>query len=70
MEFFGHVFSNDGLRLAPHKVRAVKECQTTKDKEAVRSVPGMAGYLKIFTSNNATIAAPLYELTRKETKFH
>ena len=38
--------------------------------EAVRSFLGMAGYLDNFINNYATIAAPLYQLTRKETKFH
>ena len=35
----------------------------------MRSFLGMAGYLDNFISNYATIAAQLYELTRKETKF-
>ena len=30
----------------------------------------MAGYLDNFIQNYAAIAAPLYQLIRKETKFH
>ena len=69
IEFFGHVFSKDGLKPSPDKVRAVKECGMPENKEAVRSFLGMAGYLDTFIENYAAIAAPLYQLTRKETKF-
>ena len=71
IEFFGHVFTKDGLKPSPDKVRAIKECATPENKEAVRSFLGMAGYLvDSFIKNNAALAALLYYLTRKETKFH
>ena len=71
IEFFGHVFTKDGLKPSPDKVRAIKECATPENKEAVRSFLGMAGYLvDSFIKNNAALAALLYHLTRKETKFH
>ena len=70
IEFFGHVFTKDGLKPSPDKVRAVKECGVPENKEAVRSFLGMAGYLDNFIQNYAAIAAPLYHLTSKETKFH
>ena len=41
-----------------------------ESKEAVQSFLGMAGYLDSFFTNYASIAAPLYQLTRRETKFH
>ena len=69
IEFFGHVFTKDGLKPSPDKVRAIKECGVPENKEAVRSFLGMAGYLDNFIKNYAAIAAPLYQLTRKETKF-
>ena len=69
LEFFGHVLTKDGLKPSPDKVRAVKEWGVPESKEAVRSFLGMAGYLDNFIKNYAIIAAPLYQLTRKETKF-
>ena len=65
IEFFGHVFTKDGLNPSPDKVRAVKECGVPENKKAVRSFLGMAGYLNNFIQNNVAIAAPLYQLTRK-----
>ena len=48
IEFFGHVFTKDGLKPSPDKVKALKECGTPKSKEEVRSFLGMAGYLDNF----------------------
>ena len=68
-EFFGHVFTKEGLKPSPDKVKAIKECGVPENQEAVRSFLGMAGYLDSFIKNYAAIAAPLYQLTRRETKF-
>ena len=62
--------SSDMFSPSPDKVRAIKECGMPENKEAVRSFLGMAGYLDNFIQNYAAIATPLYQLTRKETKFH
>ncbi|PFX14103.1 Retrovirus-related Pol polyprotein [Stylophora pistillata] len=70
IEFFGHIFTKDGLKPSPEKVKAIKECKAPQSKEEVRSFLGMAGYLDNFIPNYASIAAPLHRLTRKETKFH
>ena len=42
----------------------------SENKEAVRIFLGMAGYLDNFIQNYVAIAASLYQLTRKETRFH
>ena len=42
IEFFGHVFTKDGLKPSPDKVRAVKECGMPENKEAVRSLEWQA----------------------------
>ncbi|CAB4027651.1 Hypothetical predicted protein, partial [Paramuricea clavata] len=66
---FGHTFTKDELKPSSEKVKAVKECEEPKSKEEVRSFLGMTGYLDNFIESYATIAAPLCQLTRKETKF-
>ena len=58
----------DGLKPSPDKARAAKECGVSENKEAVQSLLGMASYLDSFIQNYAAIAAPLYQLTKKETK--
>ena len=57
IEFFGHVFTKDGLNPSPDKVRAVKECEVPENKEAVQSFLGTVGYLDSFIKNYAAIAA-------------
>ena len=64
IDFFGHRFTEYGLRADPKKVQAIKECSRANSKEAVRSFLGMAGYLDNFIPNYAAIAAPLHMLTR------
>ena len=66
IEFFANAFTKDGLKPSPHKVKAIKECSPPESKEAVRSFLGMDGYLDNYISNYAAIAAPLYQLTRKD----
>ena len=70
IEPFGYVFTKEELKPSPDKVKAIKEYGVSESKEAVRRFLGMASYLNSFIKNYATIAAPLYELTRRETKFH
>ena len=69
IEVFGHVFTKDGLKPSPEKVEVIKQCGVPGRKEPDRSFVAMAGYLNSFINNYASIAAPLYELTRRETKF-
>ena len=69
IEFFGHIFTKDGLKRSPDNVRAVKECGVPESKKAVRSFLWMGGYLENFINNYAAIAAPLRRLIRRETKF-
>ena len=56
IEFFGHVFTNGGLKPSPHKVKAIRECSPPERT---------AGYLNNYISNYAAIAAPLYQLPGK-----
>lgn len=58
------------MKPSPDKVRAVRECGVPESKETVRSFLGMAGYLDTFIKNYAAIAAPLYQVIRKETNFY
>ena len=54
----------------PDRIKAVKESSPPESKEAVRSFLGMTGYLSKFIPRYSFIAAPLRELTHKDTKFY
>lgn len=69
IEFFGHIFTKDGLEADPDKIRAIVECSAPQSKEEVRSLLGMAGYLSTFIEGYASMTAPLRKLTHKDTRF-
>lgn len=69
LEFYGYLFTKDGLKPTEDKVKAVKESPPPESKEAVRSFLGMIGYLSKFIPHYASITAPLRELTKKDVKF-
>ena len=63
-------FTKDGLKLSPDKIRAVKDCDPSELKEAVRSCfLGMIGYLSKLIPRYSTLTAPLRELIQKDVKF-
>ena len=45
IEFHGHVFTKDGLKPSPNKVKIVRECSPPKSKEELVSFLQMMAYL-------------------------
>ena len=69
LEFYGYKFTSGGLKPAPEKVRAVKECKPPRNREEVRSFLGMIGYLSKFIPQYAILTAPLRRLTGQDVLF-
>ena len=69
IDFYGYKFSEDGLKPADDKIKAVREAGRPEDKTAVKSFLGMIGYLSKFIPNYATMTSPLRTLTRKDVDF-
>ena len=69
LEFFGLLFSQDGVRPDPKKISAFNTITTPTTVSEVRSLLGMANYSAQFIPNFATITEPLRKLTHKGTKF-
>ena len=66
--FFGHLFTSEGLKPDPWKIKAVLNSKEPKSKE-VRSFLGMTEYLDDFIRNYVTPNAPLRKLARNKTRF-
>ncbi|GBG93083.1 hypothetical protein CBR_g58744 [Chara braunii] len=65
--YLGHVISGDGLAPEAAKVAAIQDQpQTVRD---VRSFLGLASYYRKFVKNFSAVAAPLTNLTKKDTPF-
>ena len=69
LEFFGLLFSHDGVRPDPKKISAFYNTTIPTTVGEVRSLLGMANYSSQFIPNFATITEPLRRLTHKEAKF-
>ena len=69
LEFFGYVFSRDGISPSPSKVRGIKQAPIPKNASDVRAFLGMLQYCGRFIPNLAKISAPLRLLTHKDVKW-
>ena len=65
----GHMFSNQGLKIDPEKVKAVKEMPKPEDAEGVKRLNGFVNYLAKFPCSLADHMEPIRRLTRQYTKF-
>ena len=63
--YLGHVVGNGQVRPEPSKLEAVDAFPTPKTKKQVRTFLGLSGYYHQFIQNYASLAAPLFDLTRK-----
>ena len=70
LEFFGYVFSEDGISPDPKKVEDVVNLQTPTSASEVRSLLGMTNYCSRFIPDYATKTEPLRKLTHKEQPWH
>jgi hypothetical protein len=69
VNFLGHVISADGVAVQQHKVEAVGEWPRPQCVSDVRKFLGLTGYYRRFVAGHSEIAAPLSDLTCKDTPF-
>ena len=69
MAFFRIVLSAKRVSPDPKKVEAVKQAESLKSVAEVRSLLGLANYVKRFIVNYADIVEPLLKLTRTDVKW-
>ena len=65
LEFYGFVFSKNGISADPTKVEAIKSAENPKNASEMRSFLGMVNYCSRFIPDFATVCKPLRDLTRK-----
>ena len=67
LEFFGYVFSKDGISPDPKKVEDVVNLHTPSTASEVHSLLGMTNYCSRFIPEYATKTKPLRKLTPTRT---
>ena len=68
LEFFGYVFSKDGIAPDPKKVEEVVNLSTPSTASEVRSLLGMTNYCSRFIPDYATKTEPLRKLTGRRKR--
>ena len=69
INFLGFIALGKGIRPESNKVKALSSLPYPKNVKQLQSQLGLFNYFSRFIPKFATIAAPLYALTRKEKKF-
>ena len=69
MEFYGMVFSKDGIEPDPKKVDALIMMTPPTSVGEVQSLLGMTNFLARFIPHYSTITSPIRKLTQKEQTF-
>ncbi len=67
--FLGHVVSKGGTKSDPGKIEAVLHFPQPRTVTNVKSFLGLTGYYRKYVKGYARLAAPLFELTRKDVDF-
>ena len=70
VKFHAHVFSHNGLKTDPEKVRAIFEMPRPTDKSGVQRLLGMINYVSKFTPNMSDLTAPLRQLLHQDVEWH
>ena len=67
--FLGHEISSKGIAPNNLKVKAVEMCPQPTSKKELKSYLGLSGFFRKFVKNYSTIAGPLTELLKDNSKW-
>ncbi|GKA53153.1 reverse transcriptase domain-containing protein [Tanacetum coccineum] len=69
VHFLGHMVNNNGIRVDPSKIKAMKNWKAPKTPSEIRSFLGLAGYYRCFIANFFKIVKPFTSITQKNQKY-
>ena len=69
VEYLGHVISSKGIATDPKKIESMKQWPVPTNLKEMQSFLGLCNYYQRFIKGYSKIAAPLTDLTHKDTPF-
>ncbi len=69
IDFFGHTLTEKGIQPAKDKLETIRNIKTPSNVKELQTLLGMVTYLNRYSSQLATLTAPLRELTKKHVHF-
>ena len=66
VDYLGHVISAKGISVSTDRIDVIRDLPTPKCIKDLRSVLGMANFVRRFVKDYADLTAPLVDLTRKD----
>ena len=69
VNYLGHIISAEGIRPNSDKIAAIRNLKPPSSVREVRMFLGLTGYFRKFVKAYATLAEPLYALTKKHAFF-
>ena len=69
VNYLGHLISAQGISPNPDKIAAIRDLKPPSSVREVRMFLGLTGYFRKFVKAYATLAEPLYTLTKKHAYF-
>jgi len=69
VKFFGHCFSEKGIRVDEDRVKAIQSLEPPRNKKELQRLMGLFNYLRSFVPNMAELSFPLRELLKKNVVF-
>ena len=69
LPYLGHIIDNSKITLDPSRIKAIHEFPVPTTVKSLRSFLGMAQFCDHLVPHFSTIASPLHELTKSNTRF-
>lgn len=69
VEYLGYILSEEGLSTSPSKVSAIEKAPTPTNVTQLKAFLGMVNYYGKYVPHLSTIAAPLYNLLKRDAIF-